>query len=97
MKLSFQKNDIVLIDWIDSSFDRGWRTDKEVMNDNQQNGHAIDHRTVGFFFSVDKRVIVVAQSVSNNGPFWEKSSTERMAIPLCAIKKIKKLSSSASV
>lgn len=91
MKVSFQKNDVLLIEWVDSSFDRGWRSDKDVLSDYTRNGHAVDHRTVGFFFEVTKRVLTVAQSVSNNSPFWEKSSTERITIPLSAIKKIKKL------
>ena len=90
-KISFVKNDIILIDWVDSSFDRGWRTDKDVLNDYEKGGYAVDHKTVGFFFCVDKKLITVAQSVSNNGPSWEKSSTERITIPLSAIKKMKKL------
>jgi len=91
MKVSFQKNDILLIDWVDSSFDRGWSSDKEILSVYEKNGYAVDHRTVGFFFSINKKVITVAQSVSNNSQYWEESSAERITIPLSAIKKIKKL------
>jgi len=91
MKKSFTRGDIVLIDWIDSVFDRGWQTDSDVDKESKEHGQAINHRTVGFFFVATKDFITVSQSVSNNSGYFARTTAERISIPLVAIKKIKKL------
>ena len=76
---------IVEVEWIDSCSDDGWmKSDSPRAKE-----HTVSHCTsVGYLFKKAKEKICLVQNTSDTG-----SVGELMAIPRCAIKKLRIISS----
>ena len=78
-----EKQDIVLVEWIDSATDSGWEFVKSIKVE--------DGRTVfsaGYLLGRSKEYIVLAGDVD----FFEKTHNRQMQIPIIAIKSMWNLS-----
>ena len=83
MKRSYKKNEILEIEWEDSSCHHGWRSGDVLNKDNDVE----QCRTVGYFYKETKRSIRLRPAIDDEAN--ERSDT--WTIPKSCIRKIRRL------
>ena len=83
MPRTYKKNEILEIEWEDSSCHHGWRTTKVLDGDNEVE----QCRTVGYFYKETKRGVRLSAAIDDAG--YERSDS--WTIPKSCIRKIRRL------
>lgn len=83
MKRAYKKNEILEIEWEDSSCHHGWRTTEVLDKDNKVE----QCRTVGYFYKETKRGVLLSSAIGDTG----NERSDSWTIPKSCIRKIRRL------
>lgn len=82
-KRPYKKNEIVEIEWEDSSCHHGWRSNEVLDRDNDVE----QCRTVGYFYRETKRGIRLSAAIDNN----DQERSDTWTVPKSCIRKVRRL------
>lgn len=82
---------MVLVDWVDSHSDGGWKPLSEIKKDALLKDR-LNCQSVGYLILETKDFVLLAMSLTIPMPKEEQNFTETMQIPKCSIGSIKELS-----